>query len=181
MDKQAFLKSLEDNFKPIREEYVQQISKVHMTTLPGWDEHGNYTDRPTPGWRTAVLWWDGRPRLTMQKKFPITTELVRHGPNHRATAFLNLEPRSQTDLHRHPSDWGDRWVAHLPLFIPVGDVGFQVEDRIHRWEEGRLFVFESSRWHQGFNRTDHPRVMLALGFDDSWSEAVAPYTEIRER
>ena len=169
---QEFLTRLMDNTDRILEEY--QSARVRTLALPDWDEECT----PLDYWRQITLWWEGEPQPVYQKKFPFCTELFAHGPNHRATGFLILNPHSKTPQHNHEG-WPGRYILHLPLIVPEGDVGFWVDGQIHRWRVGEPFVFDEYKEHYGFNNTDGTRVMAAMCFDEEWKQVLQPYMAFR--
>ena len=170
MDKQAFIQQLIDNTNTILEEYKSYQGK-RTIAIPGYDKDST----PLEDWRAIALWWDHKPWPVYQKKFPITTELVRVGPTHRATGWLILTPQSETPKHNH-TDWGEKIIFHLPMIIPPGDVGFNVDGKIHRWQVGKPFAFDIKKQHFGFNHTDQTRVIFVLDFDkDEWYDTLKQY------
>jgi aspartyl/asparaginyl beta-hydroxylase (cupin superfamily) len=168
-EKNQFIQRLVDNLDVITEEY----KSFHGRTIPipGYDEQ----HLPLQDWRAISLWWDQKPSIPYQRKFPKTTNLIREGPTHRASGWLILTPQSRTPSHRH-LDWGNKIIFHLPIIIPKGDVGFDVDGKIHRWTVGEPFAFDITKEHFGFNYTDETRVLFVLDFDaDEWREVLEPY------
>jgi aspartyl/asparaginyl beta-hydroxylase (cupin superfamily) len=169
-EQQAFIQNLIDNTDVILNEYKQTIGKKTIA-IPGYDE----ASTPLEDWRAIALWWDYKAWRAYQKWCPITTELVRNGPDHRATGWLILTPQASTPAHCH-LDWGDKIIFHLPMIIPEGDVGFSVGGKIHRWKVGEPFAFDITKEHFGFNHTDETRVIFVLDFDRNvWGETLKPY------
>lgn len=171
-EQQQFLDNLVDNTANFIAEYQLNKKEGRKTfALPDWsDKH-----IPVQEWRGVALWWNYRPWAIYQKYFPLTTSLVRTGPTHRATGHLILNPHSKTPKHRH-LDWGNKIILHLPLVIPNGDVGFCIEGEIYRWGVGKLFAFDITKEHHGFNNTDEERVLLVMDFDaEVWGETLKKY------
>ena len=167
--KREFIQNLIDNTDTILKEYLSFHGRT--IAIPGYDENST----PLQDWRAISLWWDYKPWPVYQKRFPKTTELVKEGPTHRATGWLILTPQSSTPVHKH-DDWGDKIIFHLPMIIPEGDVGFNVEGKVHRWKVGEPFAFEITREHHGFNYTDDTRVIFVLDFNGpEWREVLKPY------
>ena len=173
MDKNSFIQKLKDNRKTIFEEYDN--CRHRDIPLPDWQEE----QQVHHDWRALPLWWIQKPCKPVQKAMPVTTELLRNGPGHRATAWVRLLPHSKTPSHRH-LDWGNKIILHLPYIVPEGDVGFWVDGKVHRWKTGELFAFNSSQEHYGFNNTDQTRVMLAMEFDETWLDVLKPYMTLSD-
>ncbi len=145
-------------------------------TMPlyGWDDDSSMI----ADWRAVTLWWNGKPFTPVQKKMPHTTELLRHGPSHRATGWLILNPHSHTPVHTH-RDWEHRIIVHIPTYIPEGDVGFVVDGTTYRWKYGEVFAFDCYREHYGFNNTDEPRSIMVFDFDyDQYIDQLKPFMHV---
>jgi hypothetical protein len=52
------------------------------------------------------------------------------------------------------------WRYHYGLDIPEGDVCIKVEDTIHKWENGKGFIFDDTVTHEVWNNTDRPRFII---------------------
>ena len=169
-EQKQFIQNIVDNFDVILDEY--KIASAKRTiAIPGYDE----ASTPVENWRGISLWWDYKPWPVYQKRCPITTELIRNGPDHRASGWLILTPQSETPKHHH-KEWGHKIIFHLPMIIPEGDVGFDVEGKVHRWKVGEPFAFDVTKEHYGFNHTDETRVIFVLDFDyDEWYDTLSPY------
>lgn len=174
LDEQTqFLKNLVDNKETIYKEFQQ--AKRRAQALPDWE-----TGDLVPNWKGIALWWDYKPWPFTQRRMPITTELIREGPSHRASGLLLLDPQSETPKHNH-IDWGKKIILHLPIVVPEGDTGFWVEGEIHKWKEGELFAFDVRKEHYGFNHTDSERALFVLDFDyDEWIDTLRPYMTLGE-
>jgi len=171
-DKKDFIQRLIDNQYKLLDEYKTNLGK-RTVALPGYEDPA-----PIQDWRGIALWWDYKPWRAYQKWFPFSTELVRHGPDHRASGWLILRPQSKTPQHSH-QDWGDKIILHIPQIIPEGDVGFWVDGKIHRWKMGELFAFDITKEHYGFNYTDQERAIFVLDFDrKEWGEFLEPFMHL---
>jgi len=141
----------------IMEEYNSITKTIPMR---GFDDNPGIT----PDWRGITLWWNYKPLKHYQKRMPKTTSIVQDGPTHRATGWLLLNPESKTPSHSH-HDWGHKIIVHIPTYIPEGDVGFSVNNNIHRWKMGEPFAFDCYSEHYGFNNTKECRSIMVLDFD----------------
>jgi aspartyl/asparaginyl beta-hydroxylase (cupin superfamily) len=174
-EQQYFLDRLVDNTDNLIKEYCLN-ENIKKTSIPDWSED----PIPSQEWQSVGLWWNYKPRKLYQKHFPLTTSLVEIGPTHKATGHLLLKPNSSTPKHNH-KDWGNKVILHLPLIIPEGDVGFWIDGNIYRWTVGKLFSFNITKDHQGFNNTDKNRVLLVMDFDSEiWGETLRKYMALEE-
>jgi len=168
-----FINDLLENQDIIIEEYLNFNRR--RIPLSGWDEDKSKVD----GWSGVALWWDHKQWPSSQRRCPATTELVRNGPEHRATGWLVLESMSRTPEHNH-EDWGKRKIIlHLPCVLPEGESGFVVEGKTYHWKMGELFAFDALKNHYGYNNTNESRSIFVLDFDyDEWYEVLKDYMRI---
>jgi aspartyl/asparaginyl beta-hydroxylase (cupin superfamily) len=159
------------NWDTIMQEYNLAYNARRTIPLKDFQEE----PQPTPDWRAVTLWWNYKEFPPYQNKMPFTTELVRHGPSHRATGWLILNPHTRTPSHNH-HDWGRKIIVHIPTYIPEGDVGFNVEGKIHRWKMGEAFAFDCLQEHWGFNNTNEARSIMVLDFEyDQYYDQLKQY------
>ena len=170
--KEKFITNILDNWDKIMQEY----NALKIKTIPMYD----FDDKPkyTPEWRAVTLWWNYKPLKPYQKRMPFTTELLREGPSHRATGWLTLNGQSKTPKHNH-LDWGHKIIVHIPTLVPEGDIGFNVDGKVHRWRVGEPFAFDCFQTHYGFNNTNDLRSIMVLDFDyDEWIDVLKPYMSL---
>jgi len=172
-EKREFINNIIANQDAIIEEYTNFNRR--RIPLPGWDKDKTQV----PGWSGVALWWDHKAWPSSQRRCPITTELVREGPEHRATGWLVLRPGAKTPEHNH-IDWGKRKIIlHLPTVLPEGESGFVVEGKTYNWKMGELFAFDATKNHYGYNDTNEERSIFVLDFDyDEWYEILKEYMRI---
>jgi aspartate beta-hydroxylase len=92
----------------------------------------------------------------------------KHGPE---VLFSVFTPGTHLLAHRGVTN--TRVVAHLPLMVPE-DCALRVGGEEHRWQEGKVVVFDDTFEHEAWNRSDRTRVVLIF---DLWS----PYLTAAER
>jgi aspartate beta-hydroxylase len=91
-----------------------------------------------------------------------------HGPEVLFSVFT-----PGTHLLPHRGVTNIRVVAHLPLIVPA-NCQLVVGGQPHRWQEGRVVVFDDTYEHEAWNRSGETRVVLIF---DLWS----PYLSEAER
>jgi aspartate beta-hydroxylase len=91
-----------------------------------------------------------------------------HGPEVHFSVFT-----AGTHLLPHRGVTNTRVVGHLPLIIPE-DCALSVGGEIHRWQPGRVLVFDDTFEHEAWNRSRTTRVILIF---DTWN----PYLTEVER
>lgn len=97
-----------------------------------------------------------------QKKFPITTNIVKQIPYLVSASFSQLS--KQTQLKPHTGDSNAMYRVHLPLLVPakLPDCGFKVLDNELSWHEGVPFAFCDAHLHLAWNNTNEKRIVLIL-------------------
>ena len=161
----AFAAALEAEWRTIRDEALE-IMKFR-TAIPLFEEVS--TDQKgisrTSVWRTFFLFGFGEPVVGSCRRAPKTAALLSAIPNLQ-TAFLSiLEPGSHIPPHRGLTK--GLLTCHLGLIVPSDrdQCRIRIDDRIHHWEEGRLFIFDDTRQHEVWNMTDEMRVVLLFHVD----------------
>lgn len=98
------------------------------------------------------------------KQCPRTTELITGIPEITTAFFSILHPRMHIPPHRGPFHGVLR--CHLALIVP-GNAGealcrIRVADEVRTWEEGKVLLFDDTFWHEVWNDSDSPRVVLFM-------------------
>ncbi len=142
---------LEANWKDIRDECLEVSGYVqypeYQIYLGQWDVFGIYD-----------MWGNFLPENAT--KCPKTTEIINQISGVRTAGFSKLNAGCIVHPHKGFTDKVLRF--HLGLVIPEGDCGLKVEDTVHRWEEGKAFLFDDRLLHEAWNRTTSPRYVLII-------------------
>jgi len=85
--------------------------------------------------------------------------LREHGPEVLYSVFT-----PGTELLPHRGVTNTRLVGHLPLIIP-DDCALEVGGEIHRWQPGKVVVFDDTYEHGAWNRSKETRVVMIF---DTW-------------
>ena len=169
IEQKKFIETIQNSIDFLREQYL--MCKKQSFGL--WNPQNPSTR--VPHWKTAILWWNHKPFKPVQKLVPKTVEMLKHGPCHKATGWMELDANSTVPKHNH-IDWGEKYILQVPIVIPKGDIGFCIDDhQIYHWKAHELFVFDARKNHTAYNNTEKSRVILAMDFDSSWRETLEPY------
>jgi len=156
------LSPLEEGWRSIRREFeaLDRSTPVPVLheVLPG---HERLTGGE--GWRVGVLRVFGRDVESCRSRCPSTAALLDGIPGLVSAMFSVLEPGVAVPWH--PGSMKGVIRCHLPLVVPSGDTGLQIGRSRHRWEEGRLFLFDDSYLHRVWNRTESRRVILLIDLE----------------
>ncbi len=98
------------------------------------------------------------------KLCPRTTQLITGIPDITTAFFSILHPRMHIPPHRGPFHGVLR--CHLALMVP-GRKGetpcrIRVADEVRTWKEGKVLLFDDTFWHEVWNDSDSPRVVLFM-------------------
>jgi predicted nucleotidyltransferase/aspartyl/asparaginyl beta-hydroxylase (cupin superfamily) len=160
-----FVAELEANWQVIRGELDTLLED--RDSIPFLDNISKDQTRISHSqkWRAFFLWgWDEE--LTGNTaRCPKTAALMRKVPNLRSAWFSILSPNYKIKAHKGLTKGILR--AHLGLIVPKRwqQCRMEVDGEAVHWREGKCFVFDDSRTHQVWNKTDQERVILLLDFD----------------
>lgn len=160
----SFTNFLEENYKIIKEEYLEFEKKKTDVT----DYEDNYLIEELKTWTVVQL---GTNFKKQRQFFPKTCKLLNqidtlYGLNlqkHNASIKLSvLDPN--THITPHCGNLNTRVRIHLGLIIPDGCY-IRCDKTLNTWEEGKVFVLDDSFEHEVWNWSNHKRVILII---DVW-------------
>ena len=116
-------------------------------------------------WRSFFLWGYGFRVDENCKRCPSTTRALAGVPGLRTAMFSIHAPGMVIPPHKGVT--AGMCVCHLGLKVPedTDNCAIRVEDEIVHWQAGRAFVFDDTREHETWNRTEDERVILLIQFD----------------
>ncbi|HET6158273.1 MAG TPA: aspartyl/asparaginyl beta-hydroxylase domain-containing protein [Dongiaceae bacterium] len=160
-----FVAELEANWADIRAEL--EIVLQDRDRIPFLDKISGDQSRISHSqkWRAFFLWgWDEE--LTGNTaRCPKTAALLRKVPNLRSAWFSILSSNYKIKAHKGLTKGVLR--SHLGLIVPERwqQCRMIVDGESVRWREGKAFVFDDSRTHEVWNKTNEERAILLLDFD----------------
>jgi hypothetical protein len=97
-----------------------------------------------------------------QAKYPVAYELATaFGDNCPVAGFSIAEPGCVIYRHTDVPDRHRRTISvHVPLYIPKGDIGFEVEGEVSTWDD--VFSFNNQKLHGVWNNTDERRLIFII-------------------
>jgi hypothetical protein len=82
-------------------------------------------------------------------------------PECNVAGYSVMFPHSIIKRHYdYENEAGDLVRIHIPLIVPHGDLGLEVEGETVTWSD--LFAFSNQKIHSAWNFTDHPRVVFII-------------------
>ncbi|WP_223421250.1 aspartyl/asparaginyl beta-hydroxylase domain-containing protein [Tateyamaria pelophila] len=160
-----WIDALEANWEAIRDEALAvlknregipplaQISPDHK----GLDDQNK--------WRSFFLWGYGFRVDQNCARCPQTTAALKNVPGLRTAMFSIHAPGMAIPPHKGVT--AGMCVFHLGLKVPkdTANCAIRVENEIVHWQDGEGFVFDDTKQHETWNRTDDERVILLVQFD----------------
>ncbi|HEX8241128.1 MAG TPA: aspartyl/asparaginyl beta-hydroxylase domain-containing protein [Allosphingosinicella sp.] len=159
-----WIAGLEARWPEIREEVDSLLA--HEEGIPSLAEISPDHRRIAPPgkWKSFFLWGYGYRNEANIARCPRTAAAVADIPGLNSAFFSILAPGAHIPRHRGVTK--AILTAHLGLVVPTRrqDCRMQVEDRMLRWDEGRMLVFDDTYFHEVWNDTDEQRVILLIQF-----------------
>jgi ornithine lipid ester-linked acyl 2-hydroxylase len=165
---------------PVDQEFVRELPYVRALSL-GWEKVRWELDRLVgddfipaavphlyrpDGWTVAHLVSFYRPQTTILEKCQSTAHFVFQFPGVLNARFSRLLPRTTIGRHKGIQAFQRPVLRlHLGLRVPAG-CGICVGDQVFLWEEGKCLGFDDAIEHHAWNRSDDPRTILLIDFDD---------------
>lgn len=113
-------------------------------------------------WKVFILKAYGRRLFGNFELCPRTSALCDAIPEITSAMFSILEPSTHVLPHRGP--YAGVLRCHVPLIIPAGDFGINVDGKKFLWETGKALVFDDTIEHEAWNNTEERRVVLFIDF-----------------
>ena len=109
------------------------------------------------GWRPLWIkfinkWAPGSDRM------PTLKSICKSIPGITLLHVSVMHPGTHLPMHIGPSRAVHRY--HYGLLVPEGNLGLRIENSVLQWEERRGFVWDDTRYHESWNLTDKPRLII---------------------
>ncbi len=170
----SYLEPLKAHWRTVRDEADRVLQDIQSIPPLGDVSPDHKRLDYTGKWRAYFLWGYGYRVDRNCEQCPLTASLVDEIPGLLTAMYSVHEPGAH--LPRHRGVTKGMLTYHLGLHVPTSrsDCYIQIEDTPYHWREGEFLVFDDTRYHEVFNRSDAPRVILLLhirrplGFPGSW-------------
>lgn len=155
---------MENHWPEIRSE-LDAVMRLQTDQLPSFSDlaQGEEMFRQVR-WKVFMFLAYGHFIAENCKRCPRTAELLTGIPEITSAFFSILHPRMHIPPHRGPFHGVLR--CHLALIVPgrpgEAQCRIRVADEIRTWEEGKLLLFDDTFWHEVWNDSDSPRVVLFM-------------------
>ena len=158
IDKSHFpsLKALEDNWQDIQAEALALYDSGHITVKDDLPASSFYKDGR---WTSFYLKLYDNDIPSARELAPKTLALIEKVPEMRMALFACLNPGKKINNHHDPFAYTLRYS--LGLSTPNNDdCGLIVNGIDYKWADGESIIFDETYFHNAYNRTDTPRIIL---------------------
>ncbi|MGE0562683.1 MAG: aspartyl/asparaginyl beta-hydroxylase domain-containing protein [Flavobacteriales bacterium] len=164
----GFLSEFKENYAQIKNELLAIIDKpIEVNNYSTWiGERPDYLSNPidkSVAWKTLTFRIFGIDYLPNKEYCPTIAKLIDKYPFIVTAEFSMLEP--QTSIHPHTGFTNKLLRAHLGLIIPDGDAAIKIVNDTKKWQNGEILLFDDSKVHEAWNRTDERRVVFMFDFE----------------
>lgn len=161
-------KKLKDNYKTIRDEYIEYTEHNNLKRFSDIDPNQKSTDIGDIPWEILMLRVYNK-NTNKIKFFPKTYRLIKKIPGCSLCMFSVLPPGKKLKQHKGPSSSVYRY--HLPLIVPKDNEKcfLIVNGKKHIWKEGESIIFDDTMLHSAENNTDESRLILFLDIKRSYN------------
>lgn len=178
---QPWAEQLAHNYPVIREEALtvwgqdKKFQNFMELSERGRMEDYIRGDGAVPSWEAFFFYRHGKRFDANHSRCPRTSalldsiELCRISDQAPEICFSVLKPG--THLLPHYGVTNVRLVMHLPLIVPDHCALNLVDAGEHKWEEGKLVMFDDTFQHEAWNRSDSTRIVLLM---DCWNPDLTP-------
>jgi beta-hydroxylase len=113
-------------------------------------------------WSYCPLVGDAPAAAANRARCPRTAAALAAVPGLVNAGFSRFAPGTRLD--RHAGELRGVLRCHLPLAVPAGDLGLEVDGVVLRWREGECFVFDDTVAHTAWNLGHGDRTVLLVTF-----------------
>jgi beta-hydroxylase len=159
--KMKWCKELRDNYKTIRNEYINYTKQNNLKRFAEIDLNQKSTDTGDIPWEILMLRVYNKDTNKI-KHFPETYHFIKNIPGCTLAMFSVLKPGKKLAPHYGPSKSVLRY--HLSLIVPKNnkECFITVNGEKHNWQEGSDTMFDDTYLHSAENNSDETRVVLFL-------------------
>ncbi|KAM9626606.1 aspartyl/asparaginyl beta-hydroxylase isoform 1-T1 [Trichechus inunguis] len=163
------VKSLERNWKLIRDEGLEVMDKARGLFLP---EDENLREKGD--WSQFTLWQQGRKNENACKGAPKTCALLEKFPEATGCRrgqikYSVMHPGTHVWPHTGPTNC--RLRMHLGLVIPKEGCKIRCANKTKTWEEGKVLIFDDSFEHEVWQDASSFRLIFIV---DVWHPELTP-------
>jgi beta-hydroxylase len=160
-----WLTAMEADWENIRDEALAVLK--HRDAIPPLaqisPDHKGLDD--SNKWRSFFLWGYGFKIGQNCDRCPNTSAALANVPGLQTAMFSIHAPGMAIPPHKGVTS--GMCVFHLGLKVPkdTDNCAIRVQDQVVHWQDGEAFVFDDTREHETWNRTDDERVILLVQFN----------------
>ena len=119
----------------------------------------NESNEPT--WLVFGVVANGEPLKNAMELCPLTVKLLSKNPKIKTAGFSCLE--ANATIPKHTDDGSDVYRYHMPILIPDGDCGINVNGI--KKDFSKSFIFDDTYEHYAWNNTEDMRIVLIIDLE----------------
>lgn len=155
------LQVIEDNWEVIREEALALYENGHIAIKDDLPASSFYKDNRWTSFYLKVYDHDIPSAYALAPK---TMELLDKVPSMHIALFACLNPGKKINNHHDPFSYTLRYS--LGLSTPNSDgSGLMVNGEDYKWKDGESVIFDETYFHNAYNNTETPRIILMTDID----------------
>lgn len=160
-----WLLAVEENASIIQQEFQEMNANVEALKSKGSNVWVPAARKEAvaygPNWRTLVLQDRGIWDEANSKLFPRTKKIFMDLNAPTLEVFFARQ-EAKTGIKTHTDGANFIQTSHLGLVIPEGDCWMIAGDHKRSWQNGKVFVCDTSFMHETYNDTDNDRFVLIM-------------------
>lgn len=161
----ALIPSLTDDFYKAHPDFQSSnkfVSVPYYTNPSGTNDKLYKSTTNEAAWKMSGIKGYGKFKENTKTLYPTGYELASaFGDDCYIACYSIFEPNTILYRHTGVENRKAKYIRiHIPLFIPPGDIGFEVEGQEVYWDD--IFAFNNQKLHSGWNNTDQRRLVFLL-------------------
>jgi aspartyl/asparaginyl beta-hydroxylase (cupin superfamily) len=144
-----------------------EFTSVGYYQNPTGDNNKLYSGHKIAAWKVSPIKANSKILPQTKDLYPTAYELVKefNGMCSICTYSI-LEPNTTIFRHTDIENRDAKTIrVHVPLYVPNGDIGFEVEGEEVSWSD--IFSFNNQKLHSAWNNTSERRLVLLLDLERS--------------
>lgn len=157
-------KDLLDDFSKLFPDFLNGGSLLSARTYqnPSGTNEMLYESKTEEPWKVTGVKAFGSLLAEKKEVYPTAFKIAEmFGDDCFMATYSLFEPNTILYRHTGTENREAKFIRiHIPLYIPAGDVGFEVEGEVIHWDD--IFAFNNQKLHSAWNGTNERRLVFLL-------------------
>lgn len=167
-DEYGVKSGVDSDFSKWKKEYDQAFDRVKkqpddIIPIQKFDHWYAYEYDKVLSWESILIghaqYNNIHPSEYGKRFFSNTLSLFKNFNQVQKIAVAKLVSGGKIPLHKGDSKF---YRVHLGLIVPEGDISFQVNNNLIKWQDGKAFFFNDEDSHMAWNNTECDRIVLIV-------------------